>query len=84
MGTWNITEATSWQTCSRLRTGKSDLERAVQHLYPLELQCDTKDNPVSVEERSYRTGTTSRSRRRAADIAIKDQLTDENDTPQVE
>ena len=58
----------------------------MQHLYPLELQCDTKDNPVSVEERSYRTGT-SRLRRTAAviaDIAIKDELTDENDTLQVE
>lgn len=63
------------------------MERAAQNLYPLELQCGTKDNSVSVEERSYRSGATSRSRRTTvvvADIAVKDQLPDENDTLQVE
>ena len=39
----------------QLWTGKSYLERAVRYLHPLELQCDRKDNPVSVEERSYKT-----------------------------
>ena len=60
----------------QLRNGKSYFERAVQHRYPLELQCDRKDNPVSVEARSYKADTTSRSKRTAsviADIAIKDQ-----------
>lgn len=34
----------------QLRAEKSYLERAVQHLYPLELQCDRRDNPVLAEE----------------------------------
>lgn len=64
-----------------------DLERVSQHLYPLELQCDGKDNPVSVEVWSCKTDATSRSKRTAAvivDIAIKDQVTEENDIQQVE
>ena len=87
MGTWSIREATSRQRWIRLRTGKSYLERAAQNLYPLELQCGTREYSVSVEERSYRSGATSRSRRTTvvvADIAIKDQLPDENDTLQVQ
>ena len=68
-----------------LRSAKSYLERAVQHLYPLELQCDRKNNPASVEKQLYKINTTSCSKQTAAviaDIAIKDQFTDENDTLQ--
>ena len=69
------------------RADKSYLERVVQHLYSLELQCDRRDNPVLAEEWSYRTHATSLSKRTAAvivDITMKDQVTDENDTLQIE
>ena len=71
----------------RLRAGKSYLERAVQGLCPFGLQCYRKDNPVSVEERSYKTDKISRLKRTAAvvaDTAINDQVNDKNDTLQVE
>ena len=29
---------------AKIRCGKSELERAVQHLYPIELRCDWKHN----------------------------------------
>ena len=44
---------------------------------------DRKDRPASVEERLYKTDTTSPLKRTAAviaDILIKDQVTDKNDT----
>ena len=71
----------------QLRAEKSYLERAVQHLYPLELQCDRRDNPVLAEEWLYRTHATSLSKRTAAaivDITMKDQFTDGNDTLELE
>ena len=34
----------------QLKDEHSYLERAVQYLYRLELQCDKKDNPVLAEE----------------------------------
>ena len=74
-------------TCSTTQQQKSQLERVVQHLYPLEFHCDKKNTPVFVEERSYKTDTTSYSRRTAAataDITIEDQVTDENNTLQLE
>ena len=90
METWTSREAYSWQrwssACSATQGWEIYLERAVQHLYALELKCDRKDNPVSVEEQSYEPDTTSRSKRTTvviADIAVKDQVTDENDTLQV-
>ena len=52
---------------AKIRCGKSELERAVQHLYPVELHCDWKynnciktnelneDNQIQEPRRSKRT-----------------------------
>lgn len=71
----------------RLKAVKSCLKTTVQHLYPLQLQRERKDNHALVEEWSHKTDTTSRSKQTAAviaNIAIKYQVTDEIDTLQVE
>ena len=61
---------------ARLRAGRSYLERAVEHLYPMELSCDMKI-PVADEET-----TPVRPTRNAAAIArsrIQDAFDDEVD-----
>ena len=62
-----------------LRAGKSYLERAVQHLYPLELSCDRK--PVVAEEHDdAATEVMARPRRNTAAVAalrIRDGVDDE-------
>eukprot|EP00112_Aurelia_sp_Birch-Aquarium-sp1_P001131 Seg1117.2 transcript_id=Seg1117.2/GoldUCD/mRNA.D3Y31 product="hypothetical protein" protein_id=Seg1117.2/GoldUCD/D3Y31 len=70
---------------AKLRAGKSTLERAVQHLYPLELQCDdatvTRTTELNADAREFRP------RRDAAAIAtlrMKDQMEEENQEPLVE
>eukprot|EP00112_Aurelia_sp_Birch-Aquarium-sp1_P023331 Seg6901.3 transcript_id=Seg6901.3/GoldUCD/mRNA.D3Y31 product="hypothetical protein" protein_id=Seg6901.3/GoldUCD/D3Y31 len=70
---------------AKLRAGKSTLERAVQHLYPLELQCDnatvTTATELNADAREFRP------RRDAAAIAtlrMKDQMEEENNEPLVE
>ena len=72
----------------KLRCGKTNLERAVQHLYPLELHCDYNkvDHEVRVEESSIRHHT-RRPTRTAAAIAklkISDQAESETNILQTE
>ena len=59
------------------------MERAVQQLYQLQPQYDRKGIPVSLEQRSCKTDATSCLRRTSVvivNIALKDYVTDENDT----
>ena len=48
---------------ARLRAGKSYLERAIQHLYPLELSCDNwerpKQAPMNPAAREFRPRRTA-------------------------
>ena len=71
----------------RLRAGKDHLERAVQHLYPLELCCDRRNNQSDVSGNEKQHDETRRPTRNAAAIArimIEDQAIDENAVPQIE
>ena len=72
-----------------LRAGKDHLERAIQHLYPLELHCDRQktvkaaDGKTTAEENEPRRI----SKRTAAAIAklhIHDQVEEETEVPQIE
>ena len=71
----------------KLLTGKSYLERAVRHLYPLELRCDQKmlkeanENQFDVNPKEFQ------SRRNAAVIAtvkVNDQIENEHEVPTIE
>ncbi len=74
----------------KLRAGKSSLERAVQHLYPLEIACDASivaPLPKVNSDPSDTTAKDVRPRRKAAAIAqdrIQDQLIAEHEDPEVE
>ena len=46
-GKWNIKGRDGGVRGVRLRAGKSYLERAIQHLCPLELSCDVRETPLS-------------------------------------
>ena len=61
---------------AKLRAGRSYLERAIQHLYPLELHCDGRKKEAAVEIQETKT----RPIRNAAAIArlhMQDQAEDE-------
>ena len=69
-----------------LRAGKDHLERAVQHLYPMELQCDRYVDPLLSRELNP-DAPIFRPRRTASVIStlrIRDQLEVENNVPIVE
>ena len=68
---------------AQLRVGKSFLERAVQHLYPLELSCDRipEDARLVIHKSNTREKRTTAA---IADLRTKDQLEDENTLPTVE
>ena len=79
----------------RVKISKSYLERAVQHLYPLELSCDVDRDGVRRTNGNLNTGnnklnpvaTEFRPKRNAAAIAelkIIDITQEENEPPQVE
>ena len=73
---------------AKLRCGKVNLEREVQHLYPMELHCDCKvdqedlgdDEPV-VDNESRRSTRTSAA---IARLQIQDQAEEELNVPQQE
>ena len=78
----------------RVKTSESYLERAVQHLYPLELSCDVDRDGVRRTNGNLNTGnnklnpvaTEFRPKRNAAAIAelkIIDITQEENEPPQV-
>ena len=72
----------------RLRAGKSQLERAIQHLYPLELACDTiKTSQPSNESTLNPAASVFRPQRNAAKSArdrIRDQLSSVEEVPEIE
>ena len=60
----------------KLRAGRSFMERAVQHIYPLELQCDRSEERQVIKEKDEDTRRSKRSKRNAATVAnirIQDQ-----------
>ena len=75
---------------AKIRCGKSELERAVQHLYPLDLHCDWKyNNYIKTNEVNDDTQEqkSRRSKRTAAAIAkmkIKGKVEGEQGLPAVE
>ena len=75
----------------RLRAGKSFLERAIQHLYPLEISCDNVKSIATPKTSTLNPMATvfqpPRPRRTAAESArsqIRDQLARINEEPEVE
>ena len=74
-------------TVVKLRAGKSYLECAVQHLYPLDQQCnqkmtkETNENQLDVNAKKFRP------RRNAVAIAavkVNDQIKKEHEVPNIE
>jgi hypothetical protein len=57
-----------------VRTGKSVMERAVQHLFPLELSCDVKEQPKRAELDVEAAEFQPRPKRQAA-LEAKDRIT---------
>ena len=69
-----------------LRAGRDPLERAVQHIYPMELQCDRYVDPLTNRDLNP-DAPISRPRRTASVISslrIRNQLEVENNVPMVE
>ena len=75
---------------AKIRYGKSEIERAVQHLYPMELFCDwkyndyTETNEVNEDDQVQES---RRSKRTAAAVAknkIQDNIEDKQGVPTVE
>ena len=68
----------------QLRAGKSFLERAVQHLYPLELTCDVSRNSISDSTTDIQLNPNvdefrpKRDAAATARIRIQDQIENEN------
>ena len=68
----------------KLRAGKDHLERAVQHLYPMELRCDISDRPsiaLNVHAPSFRP---NREAATISKIRTKEHLELEDSVPIVE
>ena len=75
----------------RLRAGKSHLERAIQHLYPLEITCDsvksTASSKVSVLSPSateFQPRRPQRSAARSARSQIREQMSAIEEVPEIE
>ena len=76
----------------RVKTSKSYLERAVQHLYPLELSCDIDETSIRTDENSQKetlnpAAREFRLKRNAAAIAelkISDVIQEQDEPPPVE
>ena len=75
---------------AKLRAGNAILERAVQHLYPMELQCDdalekedhaSQDMELNADAKEFRP---RRDAAIAAKLRITDQMEDEDEEPVVE
>jgi len=75
---------------AKLRTGNAILERAVQHLYPMELQCDDaleNENRASQDKRLHADAEEFRPRHDAviaAKLRITGQMAEEDEEPVVE
>jgi hypothetical protein len=55
-----------------VKTGKGELERAVQQLFPLELSCDLNNNPQLNSDASEFHPRTKRAAAEAARVAIRE------------
>ena len=75
---------------AKLRAGNATLERAVQHLYPMELQCDdalekedhaSQDMELNADAKEFRP---RRDAAIAAKLRITDQMEDEDEEPVVD
>ena len=67
----------------QLRSGKSYLERAIQHLYPMELSCDVSKEKKDLAN-TYCPPDERRPFRKAAELAkllIKEQAEQEDEVP---
>ena len=75
----------------RLRAGKAYLERAIQHLYPLEISCDnvkstaaSKPSTLSPAAKEFQPRRPRRTAAESAQSQIRDQLAKINEVPEVE
>ena len=75
---------------AKIRYGKSELERAVQHLYQMELLCDWKyndyieTNEVNEDDQVQESRRSKRTAAAVAKIKIRDNIKDEQGVPTVE
>ena len=75
---------------AKIRCGKSELERAVQHLYPLHLHCDwkysdyIKTNEVNDDGQEQQSRTSKRTAAAIAKMKIRDKIEDEQGFSRVE
>ena len=71
----------------KLQAGKSCLERAVQHFYPLELRCKQEMTKETNENQLDVNGNESRPRQNVAAIAVvkvNDQINNEHEVPNIQ
>ena len=71
----------------KLQAGKSCLERAVQHFYPLELRCKQKMTKETNENQLDVNANESRPRQNVAAIAVvkvNDQINNEHEVPNIQ
>ena len=75
---------------AKIRCGKSELERAVQHLYPLDLHCDwkyndyIKTNEVNDDSQEQKSRRSKRTAAAIAKMKIKGKVEGEQGLPAVE
>ena len=75
---------------AKIRCGKSELERAVQHLHPMELHCDWKYNDciktdeLNEDDQMQEPGRSKRTAKAVAKLKIQDKIEDEQGVPTVE
>ena len=75
---------------AKIRCGKSELERAVQHLYPLDLHCDwkyndyIKTNEVNDDSQEQKSRRSKRTAAAIAKMKIKDKVEGEPGLPAVQ
>ena len=75
---------------AKIRCGKSELERAVQHLYPLDLHCDweyndyIKTNEVNDDSQEQISGRSKRTAPAIEKMKIRGKVEGEQDLPAAE
>ena len=75
---------------AKIRCEKSELEREVQHLFPMELHCDWKynncieTNDVNKDDQVQKPRKSKRTAAAVAKIKIRDKIEDEQGAPTVE
>ena len=75
---------------AKTRCGKSELERKVQHLYPMELHCDWKyndcieTNEMNEDEQIQKPRRSKRTAAAVAKLKIQDKIKDKQGVPRVE